>query len=135
MNSETLRAMPKEDVCAFIRERLAFDSAIAASMRHVDHEAFKKEHRRFEMSGYEGKTGDCTIHNISVLNAFADLGIYDYTEYLFLDFYKGTGTLYLKYFGADRNDEVELGGCGTVEIIYRVFEATIFSGKNKRRRA
>ena len=65
---------------------------------------------------------------------FAYLGIYDFTHYLFLDFYKGNGTLYLRYFNDDNNIEIELAGYGTVEIIYIIFNFTIFSNKPKRRR-
>ncbi len=39
------------------------------------------------MSGYESHQGECTLQNLNVLNKFADLGIYDYTAYLYLDFY------------------------------------------------
>ena len=87
------------------------------------------------MSGYESITGQCTLWNNSVLNTFADLGIYDYTSYLFLDFYKGSPTLYLKYFYENENLEFnEWSGYGTIEIIYEIFELTIFSNKDKRRR-
>jgi hypothetical protein len=94
------------------------------------------KHDRFEMSGYDyDKPGDCTISNMNILNKFAYLGIYDYTSYLYLDFYKGCGTIYLKYF--HENDDIEigdLGGHGTTDIIYKIFELTIFSDKLTRRR-
>lgn len=87
------------------------------------------------MSGYESETGECMINNLSIVNEFADLGIYDYTSYLFLDFYKGSPTLYLKYFTEAENLKIDdLDGYGTTEIIYRIFELTIFSNKPKRRR-
>lgn len=86
------------------------------------------------MSGYEENTGDCTKHNLAIVNMFADLGIYNYTKYLFLDFYKGHGTLYFQYFSEEENHELELGGSGTTEIIYTIFQKTIFSNKPKRRR-
>lgn len=135
MNRDELKSMPKEQVLTFIRDRLAFGSSVASSIRHVDHEAFKREHKRFEMSGYESRTGECMLHNLDVLNSFADLGIYDYTEYLFLDFYKGCGTLYLKYFGGHENLEFQLSGSGTVDFIYEIFKATIFSSRATRRRS
>ena len=53
---------------------------------------------------------------------------------LFLDFYKGTPTLYLKYFNEDDNHEFEYSGYGTVEIIYNILDKTNFSGKQERRR-
>jgi len=134
MTVETLKTKTKEEVAEFIRTRLSFNAYIADSLRHVDKDEFKKEHRRFEMSGYETETGQCTVGNLEILNVFADLGIYDFTSYLFLDFYKGQPTLCLKYFNDNDNLEFEFSGYGTTEIIYQVFEKTIFSNKPQRRR-
>jgi hypothetical protein len=125
----------KEEVLEFIRERLSFSENIESHLKYVDKDLFRKEHRRFEMSGYENKTGECTEHNMSIVNLFAYLGIYDYTHYLFLDFYKGQGTLYFQYFGDDQPYSEDLGGCSTAEIIFTIFEITILSDKNKRRRS
>lgn len=87
------------------------------------------------MSGYESQKGKCTVNNQMILNKFAHLGIYDYTNYLFLDFYKGIGTLYFQYFGDDVvHHRIELSGLGTTEIIFEIFNKTILSGKSKRRR-
>ena len=134
MTKEDLKLQGKEEVLAFIRQRLSFNSDIESHLKNVDKEAFKKEHRRFEMSGYEGQTGECTTSNLAILNEFADLGIYDYTSYLFLDFYKGCGTVYFQYFGDNENIELDLCGHGTTDIIYTIFEKTIFSDKSTRRR-
>ncbi len=131
---EMLQKKTKKDVFNFIKSRLSFDDKILSQLRHIDVEEMKKEHRRFEMSGYESNKGECTLHNQSILNEFADLGIYDYTSYLFLDFYKGSPTLYMKYFRESENLEFEIGGYGTKEIIYLIFEKTIFSDKGTRRR-
>jgi hypothetical protein len=133
MTKEVLGSMSKDEVLDFIRERLAFNN-IGSQLRHIDSDSFKKEHRRFEMSGYESETGECTKFNLAIVNEFADLGIYDYTSYLFLDFYKGHGTLYLKYFHEKENLEFEFGGYGTMEIIYEIFQKTIFTDKPTRRR-
>ena len=133
MTKEELQSKTKEEVIDFISKQLAFNE-VEEHLRYVDKEQFKKEHKRFNMSGYEGKTGECTVSNLAILNEFASLGIYDYTTYLFLDFYKGTGTLYLQYFGENENIELELGGYRTTEIIYTIFEKTIFSNKPTRRR-
>ena len=133
--AEMLKKKTKKDVFNFIRNRLSFDENLISQLRHIDNDEMNKEHRRFEMSGYENNTGECTLHNLDVLNEFADLGIYDFTSYLFLDFYKGTPTLYLKYFNEYENLEFdELSGLGTTELIYKIFELTIFSDKGKRRR-
>lgn len=135
MTAEELKKMPKEKVFDFIRERLRFDTEVIASLRNIDPEQLKNQHKRFEMSGYESQTGKCTLWNLSILNEFADLGIYDFTSYLFLDFYKGTPMIYLKYFNENENLEIDdLSGYGTTEIIYKIFQLTIFSDKGKRRR-
>lgn len=135
MKVEELKNKSKKDVLNFIRKRLAFDKSISGQLRHIEPKDFEKEHRRFEMSGYEDIEGENTVFNQSILNEFANLGIYNYTSYLFLDFFKGTPTLYLQYFGENTNLVIELGGYGTTEIIYEVFKLTIFSDKNKRRRS
>ena len=90
---------------------------------------------RFDMSGYDyGETGTNVIFNGEILARFAHLGIYDYTRYLYLDFYKGNGTIYYGYFYEVTNEEKTLGGMRTVDIIYEIFSLTIFSKKSKRRR-
>lgn len=80
-------------------------------------------------------TGWCTLFNTAILNEFANLGIYDYTSYLFLDFDKGTPTVYLKYYDENENLEYDLNGYTTTEIIFTIFELTIFSGRSKRPRS
>ena len=100
--------MTKEEVFNLIRQRLSFGDELQQQLRHVDKDKFMKEHRRFEMSGFETQTGWCTVFNNDILNKFADLGIYNYTSYLFLDFYMGVPTVYLKYFSEDENlSEIE----------------------------
>jgi hypothetical protein len=46
----------------------------------------------------------------------------------------GVPTVYLKYFSEDENLEYTLDGYTTTEIIFTIFELTIFSGKPTRRR-
>lgn len=132
---ELLKKQSKKDVLDFIRKELSFSEDILNQLRHVSSDEMRKEHRRFEMSGYETRKGECTLENLAILNRFAYLGIYDYTNYLFLDFYKGTPTLYMQYFQTNENIEVDLSGFGTVDIIYEVFERTIFSNRCPRRRS
>lgn len=132
MTTEQLKTKSKEQVHAFIKEKLAF-KGVSEHLRYCNEE-IKAEHRRFEMSGYEKERGHCTLNTQAILNEFAYLGIYDYTEYLFLDFHKGCGTLYLKYWGGDENLEIDYSGYGTTEIIYRILGLTIFSGRATRRR-
>jgi hypothetical protein len=117
--NQSLKEMAKEDVQDFIR-------GIRSS----------NELGSFDFSGYESITGVCTLGNMKILNAFAFLGIYDYTEFLFLDFYKGIPRLYFKYWCDEKyqNHEDDLIGSSTSEIIYKIFEITIFTDKQKRRR-
>jgi hypothetical protein len=134
MTREVLSKQSKDEVLEFIRTRLKFDKSIESQLRRVDKKLFATEHRRFDMSGYETETGECTKHNLNIVNEFADLGIYDHTNYLFLDFYKGILTLYMQYWGDPENLEFDLSGIGTSEIIYFIFEKTIFTGEGRRRR-
>ena len=121
--------------------------------------------KRFNMSGYDGdetnvgqkygspyyKRGGCVIHNQDVLNTFASFGIYEHTEYLYLDFYKGGVNIHFKYWNEDlgKQELLEngnydlrtnvgrvydgLSGWTTSEIILKVLELTIYSGKPTRR--
>ena len=102
------------------------------------------EKLKFNMSGYDSfdasdslsKMGSCTVHNQKVLNVFAYLGLYDYTDFLFLDFYKGGSRLYFKYWNEDElyiNEDFTYGH-STSEIIYKIFTLTILSDKKTRRR-
>ena len=135
ITKEQLEQMSKEEIFDFIRKTLKFKENVECQLRYSDKDTFQKEHRRFEMSGYEDKTGECTLHNIAILNEFAYLGIYDYTTYLFLDFYKGHGKLYMQFFENNGENLVfDYGGEGTVGIIYDILQKTIFSGKRPRRR-
>lgn len=124
MEVSVLKEMTKNEVLDFIRLVLIKEGATSL-----------KDHFKFDMSGYESKTGECTLKNLSVLNKFAFLGIYDYTTYLFLDFYKGTPILYFQYFHSEEIGEHAYGGLGTTDIIYEIFKLTIFSKKPTRRRS
>ena len=138
MTKEELRKKSPQEVCEFIHDRLAFSEMFISQLRSYRSGGMDRhiEHRRFEMSGYDSDIpGSCTMFNTAILNEFADLGIYDYTTYLFLDFYKGVGTLYFQYFFEENeNHKINMCGYGTVDIIYTVFEKTILSGKKERRR-
>jgi len=135
-NLKNLFAIDDRSVCDFIRETLAIKNERGEREIIEINDGYYKEKRfRFDMSGYDGsKVGSCTLENLAIINKFAFLGIYDYTEFLTIDFYKGVGTLYFKYWGDDKVLEMELGGEGTTEIILKIFKMTIFSNKNKRRR-
>lgn len=120
---DNIMDMSNEELKAFVKGRLnQFDGVKSTKLR-------------FDMSGYEGNKGACTVHNTNILNLFADLGVYDYTEYLFLDFYKGCGTIYFKYWGDNKNHEVEVSGYTTSGIILKIVQLTVLSGRNTRRRS
>lgn len=124
MEISVLKEMTKNEVLDFIRLVLIKEGATSL-----------EDHYRFEMSGYESKTGECTLHNQLVLNKFAFLGIYDYTTFLFLDFYKGTPTLYFEYFHDTLNTQrIDYSGDSTSEIIYDILLLTVLSDKPTRRR-
>ena len=124
-----IKTMKRSQVIGFIRACLTNDDG---------------EKLKFNMSGYDSfdasdslsKMGSCTVHNQKVLNVFAYLGLYDYTDFLFLDFYKGGSRLYFKYWNEDELyiNETFTNGHSTSEIIYEIFTLTILSNKNTRRR-
>lgn len=130
--AEQLGNMEMGEVLTYIRKVLAFPKAVTNSLRGED---LSKAHYRFDMSGTDGNaSGSNTIHNLTIINKFAHLGIYDYTKFITLDFYKGHGTIYFQYWNEDTSQEVDMGGYGTCEIIYEIFSRTIFTNKPKRRR-
>lgn len=103
MEITDLKQMTKEEVFNFIRQRLSFSKELQEQFRHVNKDDLAKEHRRFEMSGNESKTGQCTIFNTAILNEFADLGIYDYTSYLF-----STSTMALQPFISNTSPKMKI---------------------------
>lgn len=130
MTKETIAGLSTDQIEKAIRQRLSFED-ISYQLSHVDKDLFReKEHRRFNMSGY----GDSVLTTQAILNEFFDLGIYDYTTYLFLNFYKGDGVLYYQYIGEDENRTEDLGGHGTIEIIHKILQLTALSGRKPYRR-
>lgn len=134
---ELLSKWDENQIKNFIRERLRIvePETIRRDVRSKGSteeyitflEILTKQHKRFEMSGYETKTGQSVVRTQEILNLFADLGIYNYVTYLFLDFYKGVPMLFLRYWNQDENLEFDLGGYGTVDIIYEIFKLTILN--------
>jgi hypothetical protein len=119
MKLNELRTATKNEVLQFIRNTLTVNGV----------------RFRFEMSGYESTTGACTLLNLSIISRFAYLGIYDYSHVLWLDFYKGTPSLYMYDYNGALICHKTFSGYTTSEIIYEVFKETIFSNKTKRRRS
>jgi hypothetical protein len=136
MKTIEISKMNEKQLDKFILDRLSFGSSIDGSLRHIDRDDSKKqEHYRFEMSGFDmNGVGSCTKENLFILNLFANCGIYDYTKFMFLDFYKGVVTLYFQYWRTDDVIELDLSGYGTRQIIKEVIERTVLSGKSTRRR-
>jgi len=122
----------KDEILYFIRCKLSENGQLI----------YKDDRRNglhFEMSGYGENV---TSHNMSILNKFECMGIYDYTGALFIDFYKGGGVIYWSRdvcpddrFGTADFNILYVGGMTTSEIIFEIFKITILSGKNKRRRS
>ncbi len=130
-----LNVLSEKEILHFIKERLKVSKNEQESiLSNFEGFGIYNDVLRFEMSGYEKNKGDCTLWNLNVLNRFADLGIYDYTEFLVLDFYKGCGTLYYKYFQEPEFYELDVCGEGTKSIILKIFNLTILSGRTTRRR-
>ena len=78
------------------------------------------------------------IENTRILHSFADLGIYDYTDCLYLDF-KEEGeddvmTLYLKYSKGSQKEvlQIDLSSLSPLDVIHEIFKLTVFSGKERR---
>jgi hypothetical protein len=127
-----LHQMSKKEVLIFIR------STLTQNGKKVS----------FDMSGYDAtyitgkyretiarKTGTNTVYNQKVLNTFSYLGIYDYTKYLYLDFYEGIPIIYYQNWDDTHDQTIEdLVGFSTSEIIYEIFKITILSYKPKRKR-
>ena len=126
-----LREMSKPEVLSYIR-------GILDAGRRV----------RFEMSGYNYENSESgfnlekdvcvSVYNQNIIDRFAFLGIYDYFKFLHVDFYKGAGELYFRFF--DRSyyavdcEEKDFGGWSSADIIYYIFEISILSNHKTRGR-
>lgn len=123
--------MKKESIRKYLYS-VPFDES-----RFGDRDGQKREgkdfHIRFAMSGY-GISPSATEINMNILFLFAKFGIFDYTNYLFLDFHKGRATLYFAYWNDTVNHEVDLTGLTTCEIVEQVFKHTVYSDRPQRRR-
>ena len=138
---EQLKEMTEKEILWFIRGNLIQDG----------------KRLRFRMSGGDNNhlqldkidKGSCTLHNQKVLNTFAYLGIYDYTEHFSLDFYKGCPSLLLRFFGGSEGGQLYHEGFSeggfyynnqfchaytTSQIILEIFKLTILSDRDTRRR-
>lgn len=136
---EKLSKMNKSEVMSFIREVLKYDRL---TLRHHEGD-ISKEHKRFEMSGYNSGRASCvSVYNQSIINEFAYLGIYDYFVFLSIDFYKGFGVLYYRLWSdgiATANENImartmDFSGMGTTDIIYEILKLSVLSTNGTRRR-
>lgn len=120
-----LKKMKEEQIKSFIRQKLSFKD-MEDDIRYLDKELLKKEHKRFDMSGCQESPWKCVVKNQNILLEFAYLGIYDAMDYLFLNTWKGSVTLFYKdSIHNAKHEEVSLSGLGTVDIIYEIFKRTI----------
>lgn len=99
---------------------------------HQRHE--REFHVRFEMSGYNVDEIPTVVINTNILLLFAKFGIFDYTDFLCIDFHKGTGTLYYKESYDSELIEIDYTSFSTCAIIADIFERTVYSGKFPKRR-
>jgi hypothetical protein len=84
------------------------------------------------------------LNNQKILSRFAILGIYDYTKFLYLNYtyidqpYKVSTKAMIYYTFLESRETVPtvliIRNSTTEKIIYKLFELTIFSNKQKRRR-
>ena len=130
MNAQELKNKTKDEVFDFIRQRLSH-SLEERDLKYVNEADFKKEHMRFRMSGERDIDVPLDIvHNQSVINKFADLGIYKGADFINTSFWKGSGMLYIGILGSGELnhcpiEEIEISGWGTVDIIYEILKKTI----------
>ena len=119
-----------------IRERLLLVNNHAITIDKYNQSATRNG-LSFEMSGFDGSTGtagDCAVYNMAIVNLFADVGIFDYTDFLYLDFHKGTGYIYLRYFQQNEFFAYCVAGYTTCDIIKAIIHLTVLSGHRERRR-
>ena len=84
------------------------------------------------------KKGFRLVENTKILHSFADLGIYDYTDCLYLDSREEgdeeVTTLYLKYSKGSQKEvlQIDLSFLPPFDVIHEIFRLTVFSGKERR---
>tara|TARA_R100000808_G_C2046385_1_gene83755 strand:+ start:40 stop:555 length:516 start_codon:yes stop_codon:yes gene_type:complete len=127
-----LKSAPKENALDFIRANLAFNSNVYDSMRGISDREKKDHHYRFDMSY------NSPINN-KILHIFEPLGIYNTGGPFVLSFWKGRPALaFFTNAAWDYESQPDLSftkclsGCGTVEIIYIIFQNTIFKHETNR---
>lgn len=131
---DLIKNMSPSELETFVRKRLQYDQHQRSEFRPDENPNPKIQHRRFDMSGYGDDNNSCYIHNFNILNLFRDCGIYDSVSYLYLDAYKGTVTVYYKWFNGNDNHEKDYAGSGTVEIIISLLQALSINCKKPKRR-
>lgn len=131
--SQDIKKMNDEQLQSFVRKRLEYNGHQLDELRGL---VFHNEnpHRRFDMSGYGDGKGSCVRHNTDILNLFSDCGIYNQIQYLFLDAYKGSMTLYYKGWEQNKSLECDLAGGGTVEVIMQILKLTVINCSFPQRR-
>jgi hypothetical protein len=87
--------MKKEEIREYLKTIQFDESKFGKYESHI--RQGKDFHLRFNMSGYDLDLTSTEV-NTNILLLFAKFGIFNYTDYLFLDFFKGTPTIYLRYF-------------------------------------
>lgn len=134
-NNNELKKMSKDSVLLFIRNKLMFDYGTITSFSDLHDLKYndEKQHKRFIM--YGDSSSEIILWNKSIVDVFTYLGIYNYTHYLHLGFHKGNPSIYLKYWhGGDIIDEnsKDYRTYSTSELIYEIFQLTIFSDRESK---
>jgi galactose-1-phosphate uridylyltransferase len=135
MKVEDLKNMSSSEVKDFIRQRLMYSTYdlneafhefinLKKTQKNIhtdlidvlfkDIRVNKYHHKRFDMST------DCD-HNKRVLNEFEDL-LKDSFNHIHISFYKGSGNLEYQKTESSNIIYKELGGYGTIEIMYIILD-------------
>lgn len=145
-----LKEMTDKELYKFIRERLSIKNNIEWMRFNYFRLSESRHGLGFEMSGYDNGDdcknnnlhGTCEIYNRHLLDIFSDIGIYDYTKFLDLDFYKGSGFLHYKLFYDYKYNEpfnvhkiIDFGNESTSTIIFNILKLTVLSDNEERRRS
>lgn len=107
MTREELRLKSKNEILDFIKNRIA--------IKNLDN----------QLKEFESKNSASS--SLNILDRFEDLNIYEITSFLIME----NKTLYIQYQGNNKKEEIDLSNLSTSEIIYKVFEKTIFLNRQE----
>lgn len=136
---ELIMRMSDDQLEEYVRDHLKFllhqkYKGLTDHLRHID--GLSDEHLRLDMSGYgTDEDNSCYFRNLNILKGFRNFGIWDFVSYLYLDAYKGTVTLYWKWWNNPELDvdnyELEFTGDTTTEIITEIIKKLSIEPRRK----